>query len=162
MKKRYLRVIIGVMVLVAFQLCIMPMAKAVEPCPLPSDINAILDLLWPMFDANGDGGLSSSELSVIYSIPAQYFSMVDSNHDGKVDRQEFQPLLSLIQLYLPNGVLSLVDTNGNQLIEFQEVASYVSAEQFQMLDRNGNSVIDCDDLGTAPIEGETQKVTGRR
>ncbi len=157
MKKRYLRVIIGVMVLVAFQLCIMPMAKAVEPCPLPSDINAILDLLWPMFDANGDGGLSSSELSVIYSIPAQYFSMVDSNHDGKVDRQEFQPLLSLIQLYLPNGVLSLVDTNGNQLIEFQEVASYVSAEQFQMLDRNGNSVIDCDDLGTTPIEGETQE-----
>ena len=157
MKQESLKVIIWVMVLVAVQLCILPTAKAAEPCPLPSDINAILDLLWPMFDTNADGGLSASELSAIYTIPAQYFSMVDTNHDGKVDRQEFQPLLSLIQIYLPNGVLSLVDANGNQLIEFQEVANYVSAEQFQMLDRNGNGVIDCGDLGAAPIEGETQE-----
>ncbi len=54
-------------------------------------------------------------------------------------------------------MLSLVDTNGNQLIEFQEVANYVSAEQFQMLDRNGNGVIDCDDLVAAPVEGETHE-----
>jgi hypothetical protein len=46
MKQRKLKVIIWVMALVAVQLCVLPTAKAVEPCPLPSDINAILDLLW--------------------------------------------------------------------------------------------------------------------
>ncbi len=132
--------------------------KAVEPCPLPSDNNALLDLLWPMFDTNKDGGLSLAELSLLYAIPEQYFNMLDTNRDGKIDRNEFQTILTLIQLYVPGGLLSLVDANGNQLIEYQEVSGYVSQEQFQLLDRNRNGVIDCGDIGELPpIEGEPEE-----
>ncbi|MGC9053430.1 MAG: EF-hand domain-containing protein, partial [Candidatus Hydrogenedens sp.] len=49
----------------------------------------------------------------------------------------------------------LVDAIRNQLIEFQEVSSYVNQQQFQLLDRNGNGVIDCGDIGELPpVEGE--------
>ena len=147
--------ILGVMLLTLTIVITPYVGRAVEPCPLPSDNNALLDLLWPMFDSNRDGGLSISELSVIYPVPQQYFNMFDANHDGKVDRQEFQPILALLQVYLPGGLLSVVDTNGNQLIESQEVSGYVNQQQFQMMDRNKNGVIDCGDIGELPpIEGE--------
>ncbi len=132
--------------------------KAVAPCPLPSDNNALLDLLWPMFDSNRDGGLSKVELSKVYTVPDQYFNMLDTNKDGKIDCQEFSPILALLQLYLPGGLLSIVDTNGNQLIEYEEVSGYISLEQFRQLDRNKNGVIDCGDIGELPpIEGEPEE-----
>lgn len=127
------------------------------PCPLPNDPNAILDIIWPLVDTNGDGGLSLAELSALYPVPEQYFTMFDTNRDGKVDRQEFQPIIALLQVYLPAGILSLVDTNGDALIQYEEVSAYVSSDQFKMLDRNMNGVIDCEDVGEPPIdiEGET-------
>lgn len=147
--------IYGVIVLTIAMVFIPLVAKAVEPCPLPSDNNALLDLLWPMFDKDKDGGLTKLELASIYTVPDQYFNMLDGNKDGKIDRSEFQPILALLQLYLPGGVLSLVDSNGNQLIESQEVSGYVNQEQFQLLDRNKNGVIDCGDIGELPpVEGE--------
>ena len=131
------------------------MTAQATPCALPSDPATILNILFPLVDTNGDGGLSLTELSALYAgIPAQYFSIVDSNHDGKVSIAELTPFLSLI----PGGSpLSLVDTNGNGAIEYAEVSQYVTPAQFALLDKDGNNVIDCADLGnvTPPAEGET-------
>ena len=133
------------------------------PCRLPNDAASILNILFPLVDANGDGGLSLSELSVLYAgIPSQYYDLVDSNRDGKVTLAEITPFLSLLPSLLPNtDLLSYVDTNGNGIIEYAEVAQYVTPAQFALLDKDGNQVIDCSDLATVtpPAEGETPPPT---
>ena len=130
------------------------MAQA-DTCALPSDPATVLGILFPLVDANGDGGLSLTELGVLYAgIPAQYFDIADANHDGKVSIAELTPFLSL----LPGGnLLSMVDTNGNGAIEYAEVSQYVTPAQFALLDKDSNGVINCADLGTVtpPVEGET-------
>ena len=124
-----------------------------ETCALPSDPAVVLGIIFPLFDANGDGGLALAELNAIYpGIPAQYYNIVDSNHDGKVTVAEITPFLSLLGGVNP---LALVDANGNGAIEYAEVGQYVTPAQFGLLDKDGNGVIDCADLNAVtPSEGE--------
>jgi Ca2+-binding EF-hand superfamily protein len=135
------------------------MAQVVSTCTLPSDPVAILNLLFPLVDTNGDGGLALAELQVLYAdIPAQYYNLVDSNRDGKVTMAELKPFLSLLPALLSDvNLLSYVDSNGNGAIEYAEVSKYVTPAQFALLDKDGNGVFDCTDLPpvTPPAEGET-------
>ncbi len=136
-------------------------AQVPEPCPLPADLDVYLDFVWPLLDANRDGGLSIDELKAI--VPSQYwqylpilFSNADTNRNGILERDEIQPVVALINSYYPGGFISLIDKNGDGLIQYEEVSDYVDRQTFNMLDRNGNGVIDCGDLGEEPPapEGE--------
>ena len=140
-------------IMVALAAAFLGMAAQAESCALPSDPATVLNIVFPLVDTNGDGGLSLTELNALYAgIPAQYFNIADANKDGKVSIAELTPFLSL----LPGGdLLSMVDTNGNGTIEYAEVSQYVAPAQFALLDKDSNGVIDCADLGaTPPAEGE--------
>lgn len=141
------------------------------PCPLPNDPKILLDFLWPLLDADGDGGLSLLEalrLAPEYAEDIQmYYPLVDMNGDGRVSKQELLSFLPVIQTIMPIDYLSVVDLNGNGIIEFEEAAAYVGRNQFDQLDLNGNGVLDCGDLGDIPpiigegeSEGEPEGDTG--
>ncbi len=131
------------------------------PCPLPDDPVVLIQLIWPIVDTNSDGGLSMAEVQALYPLEPQYFSLVDSNHDGSVSLAELLALVPVLQALLPDGILSLIDVNGNGVIEYAEVSEYATAAQFDALDANNNGVLDCFDVGDAPPgegEGEGEPV----
>ena len=125
-----------------------------EPCPLPDDPAVLLDLIWPLVDANGDGGISYSEILALYPLEWEYFNLVDANGDGLITRNEIITILPLLAMLAPGGLLVMVDTNGDGLIQYSEVSDFATREQFDLLDRNGNGVIDCADIGDVPPPGE--------
>ncbi|MBI1319172.1 MAG: hypothetical protein GC168_09545 [Candidatus Hydrogenedens sp.] len=129
-----------------------------EPCPLPNDILALLDLIWPIADADQSGGISLHEVLNIYpDFPTEYFPLADQNNNGEVSMAELQALLPLLDSLLPGAaddILSYVDANANGVIEFEEVSEYASAQQFASVDLNQNGVIDCGDFDGVSPEGE--------
>lgn len=129
---------------------------AAAPCPLPDDPVVLLDLIWPLVDTNGDGGISYSEINALYPLERQYFDLLDSNRDGVITRNEFVAILPVLSMLVPGGFLGMVDTNGDGLIQYSEVSAYATRAQFDALDINGNGVIDCEDIGGAPLEGEAE------
>jgi Ca2+-binding EF-hand superfamily protein len=133
------------------------------PCPLPNDPALLLDTLWPFVDIDGDGGLSLNEvlrLAPEYADDIRmFFPVVDTNGDGKLSKGEILSFLPIIQTITPIDYISIVDLNGNGVIEYSEVAGYISYAEFNLLDRNGNGVLDCGDLVDAPPiiwEGESE------
>jgi len=130
-------------------------------CPLPDDPEVLLGLVFPLVDVNGDGGISLSEIQVLYPVPAQYFDIVDANNDGLVSMAELLTFVPLLEAYLPGGLLGAVDSNGDGVIQYSEISEYASQDQFNQLDANGNGIIDCYDIGeTPPVEGEEPPVEG--
>jgi len=115
-------------------------------CPLPQDPLALLGVIFPLVDANGDGGLSPAEADLLYPGVSTYWSYVsflDANRDGKLSPAELSVALQM----LGTDPLSLIDANGDRAIQYAEVASYVTAAQFALVDVNGDGVVDCADLG---------------
>ncbi|NLV42416.1 MAG: hypothetical protein GXY15_14485, partial [Candidatus Hydrogenedentes bacterium] len=127
-------------------------------CPLPSDPQQQLEIVISIVDTNGDGGLSLAEIQALYpGMTSTYFTFADGNRDGKITAAELVPWLSL----LPGmNLLSLVDSNLNGAIEYSEVATYVTPEQFALVDINGDGVVDCLDIGGGPVEGEPAEGEG--
>ncbi len=134
-----------------------------EPCELPEDPALLLDYLWPFVDTNSDGILSYSEAQAVYpDLTPQLYAYADLNHDGKVVKSEVLALAPL----LGDNFLDYIDTNHNGVIEYAEVSEYVTRDQFNQLDRNGNGIIDCGDLpdgggggsegGSEPTEGQVE------
>ena len=133
------------------------------PCPLPNDPALLLDTLWPFVDIDGDGGLSLNEVLRLAPEYAEdirmFFPVVDTNGDGKLSKGEILSFLPIIQTITPIDYISIVDLNGNGVIEYSEVAGYISYAEFNLLDRNGNGVLDCGDLVDVPPiiwEGEPE------
>ena len=129
------------------------------PCPLPNDPVVLLTAIWPLVDTNGDGGISWEELVAIVPLTSdeyQYFVMLDANHDGLISMAELQPILPLLPALIgTDDLISLVDTNGDGVLQYAEVSDYATQAQFDALDLNDNGVLDCEDVGeTPPVEGE--------
>lgn len=131
----------------------------VLPCPLPPvDLEVALDMVLPYVDTDGDGGISLAEITVVYpDFPASLFTVVDPNNDGVASRSELLALRVAV-----GDVVTLIDANGDRLIQYQEVAAVVDEGVFAGFDGNGNGVLDCEDLapllpvpeGEPPAEGE--------
>ena len=134
----------------------------VLPCPLPPvDIEAALEIVWPYLDADGDGGLSLAEISVVYpGFDPSWLNIIDANNDDLASIDELLVFRSL--LAGSEDVVLLVDSNGDRLIQYEEVAGAQDAGLFYSLDVNGNGIWDCEDLvilppppeGELPWEGE--------
>lgn len=140
-------------------------------CPLPADARSILELLFPLVDLDDDGKLTKDEIRAIYpdidTLLAQYqlnldvvYLIVDTNRDGGVSVDELVAVLYLLAPQFginPDNLLAEIDTNGDLMLSYEEVAQYVTPEQFAFIDINGNGVIDCNDLNVIvnpPVEGE--------
>ncbi|MCX8064114.1 MAG: EF-hand domain-containing protein [Candidatus Hydrogenedentes bacterium] len=140
-------------------------------CPLPADARSVFELLLPLVDLNDDGKLSKDEVRAIYpdidSLLAQYqlsldmvYLIVDTNRDGGVSVDELIAVLYVLAPQIgvnPDNLLAEIDTNGDLMLSYDEVAQYVTPEQFSYVDINGNGLIDCNDLNVIvnpPIEGE--------
>jgi len=130
-------------------------------CPLPSDPLPIIQLLFPVVDANGDGGIRAAEIRAIVPEVDLYLEgtgltldsaigMLDSNSDDMLSLAELSPYVSLV----PGDFLRYVDANGDGVVQYGEISDYATQDQFAQLDHNGNGVIDCGDLPEAPVEGE--------
>lgn len=128
------------------------------PCPIPLDPALILELLWPIVDANGDGGISLAEVQAfVPEVDASMFALVDMNGDGLVMRDEIMVFVPLVL----DMLMMEVDPSGDGVIAYGEVAAYVTPEQFALLDVNADGVIDCYDFnGLGPIEGEGEDPEG--
>jgi Ca2+-binding EF-hand superfamily protein len=131
-------------------------AAQTPPCPIPNDPAALVDAVWPFVDVNGNGGISLQEVSVLYPLDQSMFDVVDANYDGAISRAELLAIVPILTMLLGQDVLSLIDLNHDRLIQYGEVSGYVTQAQFNLVDKNGNGVIDCDDLDAVvpPVEGE--------
>ncbi len=144
-------------VLLGVTALLVPASAEAEYCPLPSDPATIVGVIFPLADTNRDGSLSAAELSALYPMAGMLYTYLDLNKDGRIDQAE----LTAILMAFSSDPLSLVDSNGNDVIEFSEVSGYVNAAQFAMIDRDGNQVIDCSDLNAiVPGEGEGEPSEG--
>ena len=142
---------------VAAFLFLLPVTASAELCPLPSDTGILVAALWPMVDTDGDGAITLTEAQVVYpGVIQSDIDFIDANDDGVVQQSEFNLVFSII----PGGMVGYFDDNANGAFEYAEVASYVSPEQFDRVDLDGNDVFDCNDLGGLPGEGETSPVEG--
>ncbi|MGI6137483.1 MAG: hypothetical protein ACOYI9_00480 [Candidatus Hydrogenedentales bacterium] len=143
-----------------------PVEEPIEDaCPLPEiGIMEVFDLAVTWLDTNGDGALSLDELRAIYTgLEEEWFKTIDLNRDGRLSRNELSIFVALAPI--PGDLLSLIDSNGDRLIQYGEVAEYVDRSVFDYFDVNGNGVIDCEDLdallpdpeGEVPVdEGEDE------
>ena len=149
------------------------------PCAIPNVNSLMLDAVFALLDANHDGGIAMEEVTGL--VPGMdtatlqtLFTLLGAGGNGKISRAALDTVLSLLPALgvnlpsIPNvsgmGILSLIDTNGDGLIQLSEVSPYLNASVFAMLDTNANGVLDCEDLnallngfgpeGEPPIEGE--------
>ena len=112
------------------------------PCPLPDDDALLVQVLFPIFDADGNGGLSFEEtLAVIPSINAFIFSIADADDDNLLSLQEVLGILPSFDI----DPLALVDSNGDGFLSRSELGG-LSGQQFALLDVNENGYFDCGDL----------------
>lgn len=130
-------------------------------CPLPNDPYLLLENAWPPLDLDDDGRLSHSEVAAVLGSDADLvFPFADANNDGYLTWQEVLGIPVI--LLLPDlDVLERLDQDGDAVLSQAELADYLSAAQFNELDRNQNGVWDCEDLlsfteGEDPIEGEPE------
>lgn len=132
---------------------------AVSPCPLPPvDLETALDILLPFVDGDGDGGLSLAEITAVYpDFPVSLFTVADPDNNGVASRSELLALSGAL-----GDLVTLIDTNGDRVFQYQEVSAVVEEDLFTALDGNANGVLDCEDLapflpvpeGEPPVEGE--------
>ncbi|MCK5861458.1 MAG: hypothetical protein KAH38_03170, partial [Candidatus Hydrogenedentes bacterium] len=144
------------------------------PCPLPP-IYAIdlAHILWLHLDRNTDGVLTFEEIIARYpQFRLEWFQRADQNPDGMLDLDE---TVNMIEegnsngepphpgdddIDIPVDLVSRIDRNGDRLIQYREVALFLTLRQFQWLDYNNNRVLDCEDweriitLPPPPGEGE--------
>lgn len=115
----------------------------VEPCALPDDNAVLVPVFWFVFDGNGDGGLSLAEVQALDPAVTEFaFSLLDTDHSGLLSLNEVLVALPSLSIDL----LGILDTNGDQFIDRAELGVFVTEEQFNALDINGNDYIDCGDL----------------
>ncbi|MCK5863456.1 MAG: hypothetical protein KAH38_13280, partial [Candidatus Hydrogenedentes bacterium] len=142
------------------------------PCPLPPIYaDELVHVLWPYMDRNTDGVLTMEEITAVYpQFEPAWFQMTDMNQDGVLDMDEVLIMLDMNTVLedgsptdpdVPADLVALVDQNGDRLIQLNEIAAYVTPEQFRILDHDNNRVLDCEDwewLITSspppPVEGE--------
>lgn len=117
-------------------------------CPLPDDPALLVQILFPLFDTDDDGGLSLAEAQALEpSINEFIFGFADLNSDGKLSLNEVLELVPVVFI----DPLSLVDLNANGYLEREELGG-LSDLEFAALDVNGNGAFDCEDL--PPTEGK--------
>lgn len=113
-----------------------------EICPLPEDPALLIQILFPLFDIDDNGGLSLAEAQALEpSISELVFSFADLDSDGVLSLTE---VLTLVPVVFPDP-LALIDTNENGYLERDELAG-LSDQEFALLDENGNGAFDCGDL----------------
>ncbi len=141
--------------------------EPVEPCGLPPvSVENVVDIALPYADQDGDGGLSMDEIVRLYpGFEASWFDMIDTNSDDVLSRDEILSMARI--LIVEDDLVPLIDVNGDRLIQYSEVSGYLSRNEFNYLDMNGNEVLDCEDLALLlpimegewpPIEGECEEV----
>lgn len=133
-------------------------------CPLPPDPFTLIHFVWPVLDANGDGGISPEELAAAApGVVDDAFDLLDRNDDGLITHDEVLalPVLLLgedgqdfVNGPIPADLLAYVDTNNDGVLSLAEVSDYIEADFFHALDANDNGVIDCGDLGGGVSPGE--------
>lgn len=117
-------------------------------CPLPDDPALLIQILFPLFDTDDDGGLSLAEAQALEpSINEFIFGFADLNSDGVLSLNEVLELVPVVFI----DPLSLVDLNANGYLEREELSG-LSDLEFAALDVNGNGVFDCEDL--PPTDGK--------
>ncbi len=117
-------------------------SASAEVCPLPQDPTVLLGVVFPLVDANGDGGLTPAEADLLYPGVSTYWSYVsflDTNRDGKLSPEELSVALQM----LGSDPLALIDANGDRAIQYAEVSGYVTPAQFALVDVNRDGVVDC-------------------
>ncbi len=133
-----------------------PQPDPEEPCPIPDLYDAAIDLVIRLLDTDGSGGLSISEIAAIYPEITQYaayFNIVDTDRNGQVDAAELLAVVPILSSLVGSDPASMVDLNGDGIIQYAEVASMVTPEQFALVDINGDGMVDCRDLGINPDPG---------
>lgn len=121
------------------------------PCPLPDNPALLIEVLWPAFDLNGDGGLSLAEVRVLDpSISDIAFALADTDDDNLLSLQEVLAVLPTLGL----DPLSILDINGDGVLEPAEFGGALTPQQFALLDLNGNGYFDCGDLPNLDKQGE--------
>ena len=138
--------------------------EPILPCPLPPiHAEELVNALWPLVDANGDGVIDYDEIIALYpQMPAEWFAMADQNGDGVLEIDELIGdviILGDTTLIIPPDLVTWIDRDGDRLIQYDEVAAYLTLDQFHQIDHNDNGVWDCEDWGwllslLPPVEGE--------
>ncbi|NLV40131.1 MAG: hypothetical protein GXY15_02740, partial [Candidatus Hydrogenedentes bacterium] len=130
-----------------------------DVCPIPPLSPVLAEVALALVDADGDGGVSLAEVQAVYAaFEPSWFSLVDANNDGLVNASELLRISGALPL---DDLLGFVDANGNRVIEYAEVAAFVTPEQFAGVDVNGDGVLDCHDVAALiPGEGEPEGEEG--
>ena len=128
-------------------------------CPIPPLSPVLAEVALALVDTDGDGGVSLAEIQAVYAaFEPSWFALVDANGDGLVDAAELLRISGALPL---DDLLGFVDANGNRVIEYAEVAAFVTPEQFAGVDVNGDGVLDCHDVAALiPGEGEPEGEEG--
>jgi Ca2+-binding EF-hand superfamily protein len=94
------------------------------------------------YDENSDGMVTRAELEAGLR---RQFATVDVNHDGRLNRDEYQAENSRRQMANGTGYSPLIDWNQDGFIDFDEFAT-TARSVFDELDKNHDGVLSSDEL----------------
>src|SRR5690349_16382604 len=113
-----------------------------SPCPLPNEPAKLLPIIWPFVNADHEGGVTLIELQVfMHDANAEFFTQIDTNHDGHLTDGELLTAMPLVQ----GPIMHTLDPNDDRLISYSEVSGRLTDGQFAERDKNHNGVLDCED-----------------
>jgi len=129
------------------------------PAPGPENMGARLHWLLLKADASQDGKLSLSELQAVWPhFSQEAFGFLDRNGDGAFDRNDLPAGPPPPRSEMLRRVLLAADVDHDGDVTFEELQALIpelTQESFAHLDRNGDAVINADDVeafGPGPHE----------
>ncbi|CAK4180558.1 unnamed protein product [Aphanomyces euteiches] len=116
--------------------------------PVTSDVRALLNTLFSLFDSDGNGVLNGVELQTGLSVlcrPSPYsvraaFNLIDANHDGHISMNEMVRYLSSVFRVL-HGV-----TNTHVPLDPDTLARHTALQMFAEVDLNRDGSISFDEF----------------
>jgi Ca2+-binding EF-hand superfamily protein len=117
---------------------------ASTPAPAPAKAGVFARL-----DTNGDGYIDKSEAR---GPLAERFDAVDTDHDGRLSREELKAERAVHDMKRGKGGLAMLDTDHDGQVSWAEFSAAIKAH-FETLDTNHDGYLDAGELRAAHRRG---------
>lgn len=107
------------------------------------------------YDTDRDGRVTAAEFNA--GLRAD-FTVADANHDGVLDSAEVRAVNAARIAFEASAATPLIDWNDDSHVDFREFAAAPRA-LFEQIDRNGDGVLDKDELHPHRYEGKVPQHT---